>query len=99
VPTETAAAGAPQLTIELRGVGKSFGGTPVLQDIDLTIAPGSVHGLVGENGAGKSTLSKIVAGLYSADQGTVVVDGDEVSFGSSTEASPRSRRSSRSSPR
>lgn len=89
MPTETAAADAPQLTIELRGVGKSFGGTPVLQDIDLTIAPGSVHGLVGENGAGKSTLSKIVAGLYSADQGTLVVDGDEVSFGSPREALDR----------
>jgi ABC-type sugar transport system ATPase subunit len=89
VPTETATAGAPQLTIELRGVGKSFGGTPVLQNIDLTITPGSVHGLVGENGAGKSTLSKIVAGLYTADEGTLVVDGDEVSFGSPREALDR----------
>jgi simple sugar transport system ATP-binding protein/ribose transport system ATP-binding protein len=88
VPIETAAA-APQLTIELRGVGKSFGGTPVLQDIDLTIAPGSVHGLVGENGAGKSTLSKIVAGLYSADEGDLLVNGERVTFGSPREALDR----------
>ncbi len=77
---------APQLHVELRGVGKSFGGVPVLHDIDLTIAPGTVHGLVGENGAGKSTLSKIIAGLHPADTGRVLVDGAEVSFGSPRDA-------------
>lgn len=65
---------------------KSFGGVTVLHDIDLRIEPGSVHGLVGENGAGKSTLSKIVAGLLSADDGTVLVDGREASFASPREA-------------
>jgi simple sugar transport system ATP-binding protein/ribose transport system ATP-binding protein len=89
VPTETADAGAPQLEVELRGVGKSFGGLPVLQGIDLVIPAGRVHGLVGENGAGKSTLAKIIAGLYTADEGTLVVDGDEVSFGSPREALDR----------
>ena len=89
MPTETATAGAPQLEVELRGVGKSFGGTPALQDIDLIIKPGEVHGLVGENGAGKSTLAKIIAGLYTADQGTLVVDGEEASFGSPREALDR----------
>ena len=76
----------PQVRVELRGVGKSFGGTAVLSGIDLVIEPGSVHGVVGENGAGKSTLSKIVAGLYTADAGTLVVDDEEVSFGSPREA-------------
>lgn len=89
MPTETADAGAPQLQVELRGVGKSFGGVPVLQGIDLVLAPGRVHGLVGENGAGKSTLAKIIAGLYSADEGSLVIDGEEVDFGSPREALDR----------
>ena len=80
---------APQLLVELRGVGKSFGGTPVLRDIDLVIRPGEVHALVGENGAGKSTLSKIISGVYSADSGTLVVNGEEVDFGTPREALDR----------
>jgi simple sugar transport system ATP-binding protein/ribose transport system ATP-binding protein len=87
--SDMAATDAPQLTIELRGVGKSFGGLPVLTDIDLRLEPGSVHALVGENGAGKSTLSKIIAGLYTADTGVLVVDGEEVSFGTPREALDR----------
>ncbi len=71
MPTDPATADAPQLLIELRGVGKSFGGLPVLSDIDLRLQPGSVHALVGENGAGKSTLSKIIAGIYTADTGAL----------------------------
>jgi ABC-type sugar transport system ATPase subunit len=89
MPTETATSVAPQLTIELRGVGKSFGGLPVLSDIDLRLEPGSVHALVGENGAGKSTLAKIIAGVYTADTGTLLVDGEEVSFASPREALDR----------
>jgi len=88
VPTETAA-DAPQLRIELRGVGKSFGGTPVLADIDLRLEPGTVHGLVGENGAGKSTLSKIVAGVTAADRGELLVDGEPVAFASPRDALAR----------
>lgn len=84
-----ASAGASQLTIELRGVGKSFGGVPVLSGIDLRLEPGSVHALVGENGAGKSTLSKIIAGLYTADAGELLVDGEEQRFTSPREALDR----------
>ena len=84
-----AVAGAPQLTIELRGVGKSFGGQPVLADIDVRLEPGSVHALVGENGAGKSTLSKIVSGVYTADAGELIVDGEEQRFTSPREALDR----------
>ncbi|MES1212567.1 MAG: sugar ABC transporter ATP-binding protein [Leifsonia sp.] len=83
---EAITAGAPQLFVELRGAGKTFGGTPVLTDIDLVIQPGEVHALVGENGAGKSTISKIISGVYTADSGTLVVNGAEVAFGSPREA-------------
>ena len=82
-------AGAPQLLVELRGVGKSFGGLPVLSGIDLRLEPGSVHALVGENGAGKSTLSKIIAGIYTADTGELLVDGEEQTFGTPREALDR----------
>ena len=85
----TAAAGAPQLLVELRGAGKSFGGVPVLTDIDLRLEPGSVHALVGENGAGKSTLSKIISGVYSVESGHLLIDGEEASFSSPREALDR----------
>jgi ABC-type sugar transport system ATPase subunit len=68
--------------IEVRGVGKSYSGVTVLHDIDLDIAPGEVHGLVGENGAGKSTLLKILGGAIRADAGTISFDGEQVSIGS-----------------
>jgi len=89
MPIAPATSGAPQLLIELRGVGKSFGGLPVLSDIDLALEPGSVHALVGENGAGKSTLSKIIAGIYTADTGALVVDGEEQRFTTPREALDR----------
>jgi simple sugar transport system ATP-binding protein/ribose transport system ATP-binding protein len=86
---DTASSDAPQLLIELRGVGKSFGGLPVLSGIDLRLEPGSVHALVGENGAGKSTLSKIIAGIYTADTGVLLVDGEETTFSTPREALDR----------
>lgn len=78
--------GPSQLHVELRGVGKSLGGNRILSDIALSIARGSVHGLVGENGAGKSSLSKIIAGLLVADDGQLSVDGEAVTFRSPREA-------------
>ena len=76
----------PQPHVELRGVGKSFGGIRILSDIDLMVAHGSIHGLVGENGAGKSSLSKIIAGLFIADEGQVLIEGEPVLFRSPREA-------------
>ncbi|MBC3760913.1 sugar ABC transporter ATP-binding protein [Quadrisphaera oryzae] len=61
--------------IRVRGVGKSYGGVSVLRGIDLDIAPGEVHALVGENGAGKSTLLKVLGGAVRADAGEVSFDG------------------------
>ena len=57
--------------LEMRGISKSFGGNPVLSDVDLRLWPGEVHALVGENGAGKSTLLRTLAGLLKPAYGEV----------------------------
>ena len=80
--TEGAAARTVAPTLTLESVGKSYGGTSVLRDVSLTIAPGEIHGLLGENGAGKSTLLKILGGAIAADAGTVSLDGERVRIGS-----------------
>ncbi|MDR5699328.1 sugar ABC transporter ATP-binding protein [Agromyces aerolatus] len=75
---------APQLS--LAGLSKSFDGAHALQDVSIEIRPGTVHALIGENGAGKSTLGKIVAGIHSADAGTISADGEIVHFSSPRDA-------------
>lgn len=60
--------------VELRDVDKRFGGTQALDGVSLQIKSGEVHAFVGENGAGKSTLGKVIAGVYAADRGDVLVD-------------------------
>ena len=72
--------------VELQGVGKRFGGARALQDIDLTIERGTIHGLVGENGAGKSTLGKLIAGVHRPDEGEILVDGHSVRYRAPREA-------------
>ncbi len=64
--------------VELAGISKIFPGVKALDDASLTVAPGEVHGLVGENGAGKSTLIKILAGVYRHDGGAVRIHGEDV---------------------
>ncbi len=66
--------------LEMRGIGKSFGGVAVLADVDLVVQPGEVMALLGSNGAGKSTLVKILTGVYTRDAGTVRIDGEGVVF-------------------
>ncbi len=61
--------------VELRGVAKRFGATQALDSVTLEVCSGEIHAFVGENGAGKSTLGKVIAGVYSADTGELVVDG------------------------
>jgi len=61
--------------IELVGIDKSFGSVRANRNVNLTVAKGQVHGIVGENGAGKSTLMSILYGFYEADRGEIKVDG------------------------
>ena len=58
----------------MRGICKSFGGVPVLKNVDFTLQKGMIHALVGGNGAGKSTLMKIMSGVYSCDSGSITVN-------------------------
>ena len=69
-----------QPLLRATGLTKRFFGNAVLEDVDLELYPGQVHGLVGENGAGKSTLMKILAGVHTADAGQVEIAGERVQF-------------------
>jgi ribose transport system ATP-binding protein len=59
----------------MAGVQKRFGATYALKGVNLSVARGSVHALIGENGAGKSTLMKTLSGAYTADAGEMTFDG------------------------
>jgi general nucleoside transport system ATP-binding protein len=72
--------------IELIGIDKRFGAVHANKDVTLSIAQGSIHGIIGENGAGKSTLMSILFGFYSADQGEIKVKGQQVTIKSSSHA-------------
>jgi len=72
--------------LSLSGITKRFG--PVLANdaVDLDIAPGTIHGIIGENGAGKSTLVSIIYGFYQADEGSIAVDGEPADIRDSADA-------------
>ena len=70
----------PAPVISLEHAQKSFGAVHALEDGDIELFGGEVHGLVGENGAGKSTLVKILAGVHRPDSGRLVLDGEEAIF-------------------
>jgi methyl-galactoside transport system ATP-binding protein len=59
----------------MNGISKSFPGVKALDHATLKVRPGTVHALVGENGAGKSTLMKCLFGIYSKDEGEIIIDG------------------------
>jgi len=72
--------------LELRGITKQFPGVLANDDVDLKVSEGELVALLGENGAGKSTLMNILYGLYTADKGEILVDGEPLVLGSPAES-------------
>jgi general nucleoside transport system ATP-binding protein len=72
--------------VRLRGIHKRFGAVHANRAVDLTVAAGTVHGIVGENGAGKSTLMAILYGFHEADAGSIEIDGKPQQIRTSADA-------------
>jgi len=72
--------------VEMLGISKRFGPVQANADVNLTVARGTVHGIVGENGAGKSTLMSVLYGFYTSDSGSIKVFGQDASIRNAHEA-------------
>ena len=72
--------------LEMRGIVKQFPGVRALDGVDLVVRAGEVHCLLGQNGAGKSTLIKVLAGAHPIDEGTILWDGEPISFANPQDA-------------
>jgi simple sugar transport system ATP-binding protein len=75
--------------LEARQLTKYFGSVKALEDVSLAVSAGEVTCVLGDNGAGKSTLIKILSGVHAPDSGSLVLEGDEVSFSGPREARAR----------
>jgi general nucleoside transport system ATP-binding protein len=89
--TASPAAGLPaeqpdEIAVELRGITKRYPGVVANRDINIAVRRGRVHAIVGENGAGKSTLMNILYGMQRPDEGTIAIDGQQVSFHTPSDA-------------
>lgn len=67
----------PNLAVEMRGICKRFGEVLANDHISLSIPDKSIHAIIGENGAGKSTIMNILYGFYAADEGEILIDGQQ----------------------
>ncbi len=74
------------MKVELKGITKRFPGVVANKDVNLSVLGGEVHALLGENGAGKSTLMNILFGLYSPDEGEILIEDEPVTFASPADA-------------
>ena len=73
-----ARAAGPVTLLELRGLGKRFGGLAAVSQLDLTIDSGEIVGLIGPNGAGKTTAFHLIAGFHPPSTGTIRFKGDSI---------------------
>lgn len=77
---------SPPPAARLAGVTKRFGAVVALDRVRFELAPGEIHGLLGENGAGKTTLARVLAGLLSPDEGRVEIAGTPVRLRNAADA-------------
>ena len=78
--------GHPPFSITLNNICKRFGLVQANDHVNLQVARGTIHGIVGENGAGKSTLVSILYGFYQADSGEMQINGEKAQIRSSSDA-------------
>ncbi len=71
---------APPPALEVIGIEKWFGTVRANSNVSVRVAPGTIHGIIGENGAGKSTLMSVVYGYYQADSGEIRVNGETINI-------------------
>ena len=64
--------------LEVKHIYKSFGGVKAIQDFSIEANAGEIHGIIGPNGAGKTTIFNTISGVYTPDQGTVILDGQDI---------------------
>ncbi len=67
-----------QPLLEVKAIGKSFGGIQALYNVTFEVAPGSIHALIGPNGAGKTTLFNVITGAYEPEDGQIVYENREI---------------------
>ncbi|NNU78789.1 ATP-binding cassette domain-containing protein, partial [Clostridium estertheticum] len=64
--------------IDIKNMSKKIDDKYILKNVDLHVNKGSIFGIIGENGAGKTTLIKCLTGIYRANEGSILIDGEEV---------------------
>lgn len=77
-PEQASPAVAGPAALEVRGVSRSFGGVQAVDQVDLVVGPGAIHGLIGSNGSGKTTLLNLICGFYRVDSGRIAIGDTEL---------------------